>query len=163
MEIWEQVSVLIVSIEVPKGLQAWNRRILTVLQKPFPPADAPDRKETPQWTKFSNWSLICEEVLDTEPDPGLLKQFHAELLRRGFSEADIQEMRHFAWLTAGWLNFEKALWDWVSLDEADIRLAIDWQRKDGLIDEGTAASMLKYVAEKDAKRRSTNPEGMTET
>jgi len=64
-------------------------------------------------------------------------------------------MRHFAWLTAGWLNFEKALWEWCNLDEGDIRRAIEWQRKDGLIDEKAAASMLEYVNE---RTRSSAPQ-----
>ena len=126
------------SIAVPTGLEAWNKRIAPILAKPFPPVDAPDRKETPLWDKLSTWSLVCEEVLDTEPDPGLLKQYDGELLRRGFKDEEIQDMRHFAWLTAGWLNFEKMLWDWCSLDETDIAMAVEWQRKDGLVDKGTA-------------------------
>jgi hypothetical protein len=145
------------SIAVPKGLQAWDRRIAPVLQKPFPPADAPDRKETPHWDKISTWAMLCEEVLDTAPEPGLLKQFYGELLRRGFCETDIQDMRHFAWLTVGWLNFEKALWEWCGLDESDIRRAIEWQRKDGLIDEAEEGSMLRYLDERTRQSEQNAP------
>lgn len=139
------------SIVVPSGLQAWNKRIAPILKKPFPPIDAPERKETPHWDKISTWEMVCEEMLDTSVDAGLLKQFHEELLRRGFAEAEIQDMRHFAWLTAGWLNYEKALWEWGGLDEADIELAIDWQRKDGLVDAETASDMLRYLSERKRK------------
>jgi len=94
-------------IPIPKGLKDWNKRIAPILGKPFPPMKDPIHKEIPHWDKISTWSLVCEEVLDTEPTPGLLKQYYEELLRRGFSNETIQEMRHFAWLTVGWLNFEK--------------------------------------------------------
>jgi hypothetical protein len=42
-------------------------------------------------------------------------------------------MRRFAWLTAGWLNYEKMLWDWCSLDGKDVYRAIEWQYSDGWI------------------------------
>lgn len=77
------------SIAVPEGLQARNRRISAALQKPFPPIDAHDRKETPQWDKLSTWSLVCEEVLDTEPDPGLLSSI------MGNSSAEVTPTRTF--------------------------------------------------------------------
>jgi len=133
---------------VPKGLKTWNKRIAPILQKQFPPPHETERKETPHWNKISTWSLICKEILDTQPTPGLLKQYYEELLRRGFTDQTIQEMRHFAWLTVGWLNFEKALWEWGHLDESDIRCAIEWQEKDGLIDSETARWMLQYVTDK---------------
>jgi hypothetical protein len=135
---------------IPNGLKAWNKRIAPILEKPFPPLNEPERKETPHWDKISTWSMICEEVLDTEPTQGLLTQYYQELIRRGFADETIQEMRHFAWLTVGWLNFEKALWEWCSLDEKDIKLAIEWQQKDGLIDAETARWMDQFVADKSA-------------
>jgi hypothetical protein len=132
-------------LEIPKGLKSWNKQLRKILKKPFPPANEPDRIETPQWNKLSSWSLICEELLDTEPFPGLLKQYYDELIRRGYSDDKIQEMRHFAWLTAGWLNYEKMLWDWCHIDESDIKKAIEWQHKDGLIDSETMELMIEYV------------------
>jgi hypothetical protein len=75
----------------------------------------------------------------------------------GFGDEGIQDMRHFAWLTAGWLNFEKMLWDWCSLDETDIARAIEWQRKDGLVDKVTAANMFEYANKR--SRASTHGTG----
>jgi hypothetical protein len=136
---------------IPSGLKAWNKRITPILEKPFPPLNEPERKETPHWDKISTWYMICEEILDTEPTKGLLTQYYQELVRRGFTEETIQAMRHFAWLTVGWLNFEKALWEWCSLDEKDIKMAIEWQEKDGLIDSKTALSMLQFMTDKSGK------------
>ncbi|MEP6664007.1 MAG: hypothetical protein ABJC04_10115 [Verrucomicrobiota bacterium] len=136
---------------IPTSLQTWNKRITPILKKPFPPVDEPERKEMPHWDKISTWSLICEEILDTSPTPGLLRQYYDELLRRGFTDETIQEMRHFAWLTVGWLNYEKALWEWVILNESHIRRAVEWQEKDGLIDSDSARWMLKYVADKTSR------------
>ncbi len=56
-----------------------------------------------------------------------------ELNRRGISDKEYHELRRFAWLTAGWLNYEKMLWDWCSLDVTDIYRAIEWQYSDGWI------------------------------
>jgi hypothetical protein len=133
---------------VPVGLRKWQARIAPILKKPFPPPGEPMRVETPHWHKISTCSMFCEEVLDTEPTPGLLTQYYHELLRRGFADEEIQEMRHFVWLTVGWLNFEKALWEWCVLDESDIRKAIDWQHEEGLIDAETARSMHEYLTDK---------------
>jgi hypothetical protein len=83
--------------------------------------------------RFSSWALICEEALDTEHDAAWYDDIVAELARRGFSDDQIDRMRRFAWETAGWMNFDKMLWEWVSLDEKDIRTALDFQLKDGLI------------------------------
>jgi len=133
---------------VPNGLKAWDRRIAPILSKPFPPVDEPKREQVPNWGKLSTWSLICEEALDTEPPPGLLTQFYHELVRRGFTDHEIQEMRHFAWLTGGWLNFEKSLWEWGHLDESDIKIAIQFQQKESLIDSETVDWMLRYLTER---------------
>jgi hypothetical protein len=56
----------------------------------------------------------------------------AELSRRGFTSDQIDTMRRFAWETVGWLNYDKALWEWCSLDEKDIKLALDEQLREGL-------------------------------
>jgi hypothetical protein len=135
---------------IPNGLRAWDRSIAPILKKPFPPRDEPKRLEAPHWDRLSNWSLICEETLDTEPPPGLLAQFYDELVRRGFTDKEIQEMRHFAWLTVGWLNFEKMVWEWGHLDESDIKIAIRFQQKENLIDSAVADWMLRYVSERAA-------------
>jgi hypothetical protein len=134
--------------EIPKGLRSWDKKLKKILKKPFPPMNEPIRNQTPQWDKLSSWSLICEELLDAEPPPGLLKEYYDELIRRGYSNEIIQEMRHFAWLTVGWLNFEKMFWEWCHLDEWDMRIAIEWQYKDGLIDLQTKELMLKYLDNK---------------
>lgn len=75
-------------------------------------------------SKMSNWTLICEEMLDTEFSHMYYTKCYEELLKRGKTKEEIFEMRKFAWMTAGWLNFEMILWDWVNLDEKDIRHAI---------------------------------------
>lgn len=90
-------------------------------------------KNKAQWDKFSSWSLVCEEILDTEHAPDWYDDIIAELRRRGFSYDQIDAMRRFAWETAGWLNYDKMLWEWGRLDEKDIRTALDWQLRDGLI------------------------------
>jgi hypothetical protein len=135
-------------LAVPEGLKEWDARIAAILMKPFPPPNEPARAETPHWDKISTCSLLCEEVLDTESPPGLLTQYYHELLRRGFTDAEIQELRHFVWLTAGWLNFVKMVWEWCILDESDIRKAIDWQREEGLLDSETARGLHQYLTEK---------------
>ena len=100
------------------------------------------------WLRFLSGSYFC-----TNP-----KQFYSELLRRGFQEAELQEMRQLAWLTAGWLNYEKMMWEWTMLDESDIKIAIEWQHKDGIIDDQTAAEWLEYVDEKANKAGNASPD-----
>lgn len=70
--------------------------------------------------RFTTWELVCEEIVDTEYSPAYYEQVLAELYRRGLTPEKVTAMRLFAWETAGWLNFEMMLWDWCSLDEADI-------------------------------------------
>jgi len=100
-----------------------------------------------QWDKLSTWSLICEEILDTEDTPQWYDAVVGELLRRGFSYEQLNQMRRFAWRTAGWLNYDKMLWDWVSLDEDDIHRALDWQLRDGLITATQHARSLAYLSD----------------
>lgn len=90
---------------------------------------------------WSTWRLVCEEVLDSELDDADADQIIRELHRRGLSNDQINEMRMFAWRTAGWLNFEKMLWEWVSLSEDEIYWAIRWLERDGEI---TAEQRLAY-------------------
>lgn len=94
---------------------------------------------------MSTWALVCEEMVDTEYSSEHYERVLAELYRRNLSPAEIEEMRLFAWRTAGWLNFEKMVWDWCGLDEADISRAIEWQVSDGRISSEVADTMKAYV------------------
>lgn len=87
------------------------------------------------WDKFSSWNLICEEILDTEHSTDWYDDIIAELVRRGFTFEQIDSMRRFAWETVGWLNYDKMLWEWCSLDEKDIKLALDWQLRERKISQ----------------------------
>lgn len=69
--------------------------------------------------------MVCEEVIDTDHDPEGYDAVYAELIKRGFDHNEIDDMRRLAWRTAGWMNYDMMLWDWVSLDENDIRDAIE--------------------------------------
>jgi hypothetical protein len=106
-------------------------------------------KNKAQWDMFSTWSLICEEILDTVHAEDWYDDVIAELFRRSLDETQITTMRRFACRTAGWLNYEKMAWEWVRLDETDIRMALDWQLRDGVISkeqyEGDVA-FLNYAA-----------------
>lgn len=96
-------------------------------------------------SRFTTWELVCEEIVDTEYSPAYYEQVLAELYRRGLTAEEVAAMRLFAWETAGWLNFEMMLWDWCSLNEADIERAINWQLKDGEITAERAEAMRGYV------------------
>lgn len=54
-----------------------------------------------RWETFSSWTLICEEILDTEPSDDWYDGIVVELNRRGFSFEQIDAMRRLAWQTAG--------------------------------------------------------------
>lgn len=119
----------------PKDFQdfeAWQEVCEQILAKPFPPrnSDFPEesleRDRGISLSKFSNWEIVCQEILDTEHSHVYYQKCYDELRKRGKSEQDIFEMRRFAWYTAGWLNFVMMVWDWVSLDESDILRAIVW-------------------------------------
>jgi hypothetical protein len=94
---------------------------------------------------MTTWALVCEEVVDTEYSPQHYERVAAELFRRGVSRETLEEMRMFAWETAGWINFEKLLWDWCSLDERDIPMAIDWQFREGEINEDERRERVAYL------------------
>lgn len=83
--------------------------------------------------KQSCWSLVCEEVLDTDHDPEGYDAVYAELRGRGFSADEIDSMRCLAWRTAGWLNYDMMLWEWVHLDESDMREGLKIKRKKWLV------------------------------
>ena len=69
----------------------------------------------------------CEEILDTENSEDWYDDVIAELTRRGFSFDQIDAMRRFAWKTAGWLNYDRMLWEDCHLDAKEIELALAWQ------------------------------------
>lgn len=92
-----------------------------------------ERESKVTFSQFSTWSIVCEEVLDTQYARVYFERAREELHRRGITDAEMTEMRRFAWLTAGWLNFERGRWEWCNLDEQDIYQAIEWQHADGYI------------------------------
>ncbi|HEX5242178.1 MAG TPA: hypothetical protein VFW23_02865 [Tepidisphaeraceae bacterium] len=106
--------------------------------------------------QMSIWALVCEEILDTEFAAEHYERVAAELFRRGISRTELNDMRAFAWETAGWLNFVKMAWDWCSLDEGDIRLAIQWQFDDGEINDAERARRIDYLEEYVTENRSTD-------
>jgi len=99
------------------------------------------------YDKMSCWDLIGEEIIDTEHPPEEYDAIYAELVGRGFTPSEIDEMRALGSRTLGWLNYEKMLWDWVSLNESDIIRALDLQLEEKKIDT------LKYEQEMTYMRR----------
>jgi hypothetical protein len=112
----------------------WKNVCDELLAKPFPPqssssdfsAEDIERGKRISFAKLSNWEIICEEIVDTEYPHVHYQKGYEELRNRGKSEQEIFEMRKLAWYTVGWLNYPMAMWEWVSLDESDIRRAIKW-------------------------------------
>ncbi len=96
-------------------------------------------------TKMTTWELVCEEVVDTEYKEEHYERVVAELLRRGITPTELEEMRVFAWETAGWLNYEKMLWDWTGMDEKDILRAIDLQFESGEITHAEQILRTAYL------------------
>ncbi len=111
----------------------WKDACDKILAKPFPPqssssdfsTDDIERDNHVSFAKFSNWEIVCQEILDTEYSHIYYQKCYDELRRRGKSEQKIFEMRRCAWYTAGWFNFPMMLWDWVNLDESDILRAVE--------------------------------------
>jgi asparagine synthetase B (glutamine-hydrolysing) len=69
------------------------------------------------------------------------------------------------WLTAGWLNFPKMYWNWVDLDEKDIRTAIEMQYKEKIIGKKKMKKMNDYInkiAEIDKNSKKQLPQGINE-
>lgn len=98
-------------------------------------AEQIERYAQTDFSKFSTWSIVCEEVLDTTFPCSYFAAARCELQRRGITDDEYENMRRLAWLTAGWLNYEKMLWDWHHLDEHDVKRAIEWQFKEGWISQ----------------------------
>ena len=115
-----------------KRFPVWQEVCDQILAKPFPPqtSDFPEesleRDSRLTFARLSNWEIVCQEILDTEHSHVYYQRCYDELLKRGKSEQEILEMRRFAWQTAGWFNFAMMVWDWISMDESDIRRAIEW-------------------------------------
>ena len=131
-------------------MAAWTATVDSIVSNPpgsdnglSPESIERDRKLSV--SKFSTWTIICEEVLDTQFALVYFERAREELHRRGITDAEITEMRRFAWLTAGWLNFERDLWEWCNLDERDIYLAIEWQYKDGDITAEERDQRIEYA------------------
>ncbi|MHC5537004.1 hypothetical protein ACYOEI_01875 [Singulisphaera rosea] len=95
-------------------------------------------KNVAHWGEVSTWALVCEEILDTEHADDWYDDVVAELIRRGFGFEQIDAMRRFAWETAGWLNYDRMLWERCKLDEDDIRNALDLQLR------GRRITRLRY-------------------
>jgi len=104
------------------------------------------RAEIERLPGMTTWSLICEEIVDTEYNEEYYERVINELYCRGLTNAEIREMRIFGWRTAGWLNFEMMVWDWVSLDETDIQRSIVWLRRRREISRTDARAMKDYCA-----------------
>lgn len=107
-----------------------------------------DRDAVPSIPKISSWECVLEEVVDTDHEPEYYARFAKALLERGYTRADIDEMRLIAWETAGWFNFEMMAWDWCHLSESDMILGLDNRLESGNItnaySDGLRAKIDKY-------------------
>lgn len=134
----------------------WTATVERIVSKP-PGSDddrSPEDIERASKTSFakcSTWEIICEEMLDTSFACVYFERAREELNRRGITDAEILEMRRFAWLTAGWLNFERSLWDWCSLDVQDIYLAIKWQYSGGYISAEERDRRIEFAKKYDTE------------
>ena len=120
-----------------------------------------------EWSFESSscWSVICEEVIDTDHDPDGYDALYAELIGRGFRANEIDEMRALAWRTAGWLNYDMMLWNWCSLDESDMRRALDLKLKMHLTRRRTYDRDLQTIQQyldRDPKSIKTKRQNKTE-
>lgn len=131
-------------------MATWEAIVERIVSEPpgsdegFTP-EAIERAGKVVFTKFSTWTIICEEVLDTQFARAYFERAKEELHRRGLNDVEINEMRRFAWLTAGWLNFECRQWEWCNLDEQDIYLAIEWQHTEGYISSDERERRMEYA------------------
>lgn len=105
----------------------------------------PDKKA--KYSHRPTWQLVCEEVLDTDFDPPVFDAIYDELRGRGYDDSAIDDLRRLAWETAGWMNFDLMLWEWVQLDESDMRAALDLQRERGLIGDIEYRRRLERIRE----------------
>lgn len=137
-------------IDKKSRMAEWEARIERILLNP-PGSDEGfsvatiERDGKATFPGRSNWSIICDEVLDTEFSAVYFARAREELLARGMTDVEIQEMRRFAWLTAGWLNFECAVWDWSGMDEHDINAAIETQHSEGYISKDERDRRVEFL------------------
>lgn len=139
-----------VSLHNRSKMSAWALKVAPILAKPpgsdkGMSQDTIDFYSTIDFSRIETWSIICEEMLDTQYPRVYFERAQEELRRRGISDSEIAEMRRFAWLTVGWLNFEMMVWEWVSLDEKDIRLAIDQQYSRKMISAEERDRKIEYI------------------
>jgi hypothetical protein len=131
-------------------MAAWAAVVERIVSEPpgsdegFTP-ESVERAGKVTFSGFSTWAIICEEVLDTQFARAYFERAREELHRRGIADAEITEMRRFAWLTAGWLNFERHLWEWCNLDERDVYRAIEWQHAGGYISSDERDRRVAYA------------------
>jgi hypothetical protein len=131
----------------------WNIEVKRILKKEYPPKKSSYKLSDEQiehdkkldFSSFKIWNLICEEAVDTEHSYMHYTKIYEEILSRGISVEEINKARKFMWLTAGWLNFVKMLWEWVDLDEKDIRMAIEMQYKERIISKEKMEKMIEYI------------------
>jgi hypothetical protein len=142
-------------------MAAWTAKVDQIVREPpgtddgFSPEDIA-RSARVVFTKLSAWEIVCEEVLDTMHPRVYYERARQELRQRGISDEEYGRMRRFAWLTAGWLNFEKMLWEWCSLNEKDIYQAIRWQFQEGWISRAERDRLLAFAKRYDAPDCSAN-------
>jgi len=140
----------------PEGLsnlKNWKEICLRILKEDYPPSRSAtefsnrvlERHANLDVSNMSNWDLVCQEIIDTEFSPIYYQKCYDELLKRGKTIDEIREMRKLAWMTAGWLNYARMVWDWVDVNETDIRRAIDWQSEGGEISDEQRRSMLLFL------------------
>ena len=128
----------------------WAAGVEKIIAKPpgsdegFSPEQIARYADT-NFSKMSTWAIVCEEVLDTQFPHVYFERAREELHRRGITDEELAEMRSFAWLTGGWLNFDRMLWDWCNLDEQDIFRAIEGQYSDGWISEEERERRIQYA------------------
>lgn len=119
-------------------MRFWTAKVDRIVSQPpgtnegFPQADI-DLSRKVTFGQMSTWEIVCEEVLDTAHPHAYYERALSELNRRGICDAEYQKMRHFAWLTVGWLHFEKMVWEWQRFDKQDIDRAIERQFSEGWI------------------------------
>ena len=135
----------------------WEARVERVLQNPPGSnkglsAESIERSSIASFSKQSSWSIICEEVLDTQFPTTYFERARQELLARGITDTEIEEMRRLAWLTAGWLNFECGVWDWCGMDEKDIIQAIETQYSERYISAEERDHRVEFVRKYDTPR-----------
>jgi hypothetical protein len=131
----------------------WNLDVKKIMKKEYPPKKSSyelsdeevEQDKKLDFSKSEIWNLICEEAVDTEHSYMYYTKIYEEILSRGISVEEIKRARKFMWLTVGWLNFVKMLWDWVDLGEKDIRTAIEMQYKEKIIGKKKMERMNDYI------------------